>query len=102
MSQPAECEVSHSREPLARRIKGMKSYVISLNDAGTNERRATVVIPDRSALSKAVENVVQSFVSTSGDELCFPIFIDIHPAAQFEHVAWMHGNRLPSAPFAAN
>jgi len=80
----------------------MKSYVISLTDAGANERRATVVVPDRSALSKAVENVVQTFVHTSGDDLCFPLFIDIHPATQFEHVAWMHGSRLPSAPLAAN
>jgi hypothetical protein len=80
----------------------MKSYVISLTDAGANERRATVIIPDRSGLSKAVENVVQTFVHTTGDDLCFPLFIDIHPATQFEHVAWMHGNRLPSAPIAAN
>lgn len=76
----------------------MKSYVISLSDAGTNERRATVVIPEESELSKAVETAVQSFVSTSADGICFPLFIDIHPAAQFEHVAWMHGNRLPEAP----
>lgn len=76
----------------------MQSYVISISDAGDGGWQNMAVIPKRAELPHAVQLAVQTLMDTSGDDICFPLFIDIYPASQFEHVAWMHRGRAPHSP----
>ena len=76
----------------------MQSFVISMSDAGDGDWQNIAVVPTLAELPDAVQRAVQTLVTTSGDDLRFPLFIDIHPASQFEHVAWMHPDRSPHSP----
>ncbi len=69
----------------------MHSYVIRVCDAGSDERQAVIVTPGRDELPRAVHDALQVMLRAPGREPHFPLFIDIHPASQFENVAWMHG-----------
>jgi len=70
----------------------MKSYVMRMSDAEDGDWESVVVVPNQNELPHAIQIAVQALLNTSGDSLRFPLFIDIHPAMQFEHVAWMHRN----------
>lgn len=73
----------------------MQSFVISVSDAGKGQSQNSVTVPDLNELPEAVQEAVHNLLQTSGN-VRFPLFIDIHPASQFEHVEWMHREQIPS------
>ncbi len=59
--------------------------------------RSTVKVRQPKELGRAAQVALDELMATHNGKIQFPLFMDIHPAEQFEHVAWMHGNKHATA-----
>lgn len=69
----------------------MKTYVVTVSDASNVDRLTPVSVKEETSLGKVAQMAVDEFIETHGDDVQFPLFIDIHPAAEFRGVHWLHG-----------
>jgi len=68
----------------------MKSFLIHISDARGIDEQTAVRVPDGLDIGRAAQLALDEVVEKHGKRLMFPIFIDIHPAADFQLRAWMH------------
>jgi hypothetical protein len=68
----------------------MKTYVVCVSDAHGADRRTPVIVQDDASLGKVAQMAIDDFVTVFGEEVQFPLFVDIHPAKQFGNVQWLH------------
>ena len=68
----------------------MKTYVVCVSDAQGADRRTPVIVQEDASVGKVAQMAIDEFIETYGDEVHFPLFIDIHPAKQFGNVQWLH------------
>jgi len=68
----------------------MNTFVIHMSDASGVDEQAAIVVQDAMDLGRAAQVALDQMVERHGGELAFPIFVDIHPAKEFQTRAWMH------------
>ena len=68
----------------------MNSYVVCISDASSADRAISVIAPEEAPPGKIAQMALDDFVSSFGDEIRYPLFIDLHPAAEFAGVRWLH------------
>lgn len=68
----------------------MKTYVVCVSDAANADRRTPVIVQESTGLGQVAQMAIDDFVAAFGEDVHFPLFIDIHPAEQFGGVHWLH------------
>lgn len=73
----------------------MNSFVVHISDAHGIDAQATIRVEDRMDLGRAAQVALDQLVEKHGASLSFPIFVDIHPAAEFAGRADLHREAVP-------
>ena len=73
----------------------MKLFVVHISDAKGIDERSTIEVADGMDVGRAAQLALDAVVEQHGGQLTFPIFVDIHPAAQFASMEWMHSKDQP-------
>jgi hypothetical protein len=68
----------------------MKTYVVCVSDAGGLDRRTPVMVQEDTSIGRVAQMAVDEFIASAGEQIGFPLFIDIHPAQEFAGVRWLH------------
>ena len=68
----------------------MKTYVVCVSDSASCDRRTPVMVLESTSLGEVARMAIDEFVSAFGDEVQFPLFVDIHPGKEFGGVQWLH------------
>ena len=50
----------------------------------------SVEVDAQTSLAQAVQTALEDFTVQHGNDVEFPLFLDIHPAEEFASRAWMH------------
>ncbi len=74
----------------------MKTFVVQLSDAAGIDAKLAVEVQDELDLGRAAQLALDGLVEEHGRKLTFPIFVDIHPATEFQGREWMHAKTEPS------
>lgn len=67
----------------------METYVMHLSDAGNADYQLSVKATAQS-LAQAAHDAIDQFMKMYDGGISLPLFIDIHPASDFQGRAWMH------------
>jgi len=73
-----------------RYVGSMNTFVIHMSDASGVDEQAAIVVQDAMDLGRAAQVALDQMVERHGGQLAFPIFVDIHPAQEFQSRSWMH------------
>jgi hypothetical protein len=76
----------------------MKTYVVCVSDSAGGDRRTPVIVQEDTSLGKVAQMAIDEFISVFGDEVNFPLFVDIHPAQEFAGVHWLHSRASSPTP----
>jgi len=68
----------------------MKSFIVHVSDASQVDVQSEVNVNDSMDLGRVAQLALDEVIEKHGGNITFPIFIDIHPASNFQDVAWMH------------
>jgi hypothetical protein len=68
----------------------MKSFIVHLSDPSGVDDQAVVVVQDGMGLGQAVHVAIDELAERHGGQLAFPLFVDIHPVANYKEQAWMY------------
>ncbi len=69
----------------------MISYIVHISDANNLDEEKAVDVEIAKDLGRAAQIALDEMVAKNFAKLIFPLFIDIHPKAEFGDRAWMHG-----------
>lgn len=75
----------------------MNSFIVHISDAKGIDARAAIKVEDSMDLGRAAQLALDSMIEAYGARIVFPIFVDIHPAAEFDAHEWMHPQPEPVA-----
>lgn len=73
----------------------MNSFIVHISDAKGIDARAAIKVEDSMDLGRAAQLALDSMIEAYGGRIVFPIFVDIHPAGEFEAHEWMHPGSAP-------
>jgi hypothetical protein len=68
----------------------MNSFIVHISDARGLDAQAAVTVEDSMDLGRAAQVALDALMEAHGHQLAFPIFVDIHPRAEFQDREWMH------------
>jgi len=68
----------------------MATYIMHISDAGRTDSQMSVEVDAQTSLAQAVQTALEDFTAQHGNDVEFPLFLDIHPAEEFASRAWMH------------
>ena len=68
----------------------MKTYVVCVSDSAGVDRRTPVLVQEDTSLGRVAQMAIDEFISIEGDDIDFPLFVDIHSAEEFAGVRWLH------------
>lgn len=76
----------------------MNSFIVHISDARGIDAQSSIAVEDRMDLGRAAQVALDDLVEEYGTRLSFPIFVDIHPVAEFPGRSWMHHATVPLPP----
>jgi hypothetical protein len=80
----------------------MKTYVVCVSDSAGSDRRTPVMVQEDTSLGKVAQMAIDDFVAAFGDDVKFPLFVDIHPGEEFPGVQWLHARASSPVPRGEN
>lgn len=75
----------------------MNSFIVHISDAKGIDARAAIKVEDSMDLGRAAQLALDSMLEAYGRRIVFPIFVDIHPATEFEAHEEMYPRPEPLA-----
>jgi len=68
----------------------MKSFIIHISDSSELDQRTAITVNDSMDIGQAAQIALDDMVEQFGENIEFPLFVDIHPHATFTNIEWMH------------
>jgi hypothetical protein len=78
-------------------MANMNSFLIHISDAQGIDEQAAIEVQDGLDVGRAAQLALDELVEKHGRRLAFPLFIEIHPTADFQDRAWMYERSAPVA-----
>jgi hypothetical protein len=68
----------------------MISFIVHVSDASNLDEQKAVKVDAANDLGRAAHIALDEILAKNFARVIFPLFVDIHPEAEFENRAWMH------------